>query len=243
MAYRSSIGVRNRHRNRIPVVIFFIIVALVVYLFRAPIAHTFSKVRYTIYSYVRTDGSAETIRDSYIQSLENENSNLRDSLETISSSTKREFVNYPVITTPPFSPYDTLVIDTGRSSVKPLIGAFVQTLDGYIIGKVEQTEGNTAIVKLFSSSGFKNQVRIGKGSTTVSAVAEGMGGGNFYVKLPQNTKVVVGDPVKWVAKKHIFLGAVEYIELDKGSAFNDIYFKLPVNISQLLYVSIEKNNH
>ncbi len=243
MAYKSSIGVRNRHRNRIPVIIFFIVVAIVVYIFRFPIAHTFSKARFIVYSYVRTDASAEIVRDGYIQSLENENASLRSSIESQSSTTRRDFTNYPVITTPPFSPYDTLVIDISKATTKPLPGAFVQTLDGFIIGKVELVEQSTATVRLFSSSGFKNQVRIGSGSTTISATAEGMGAGNFYVKLPQNAKVKVGDPVNWVAKKHIFLGAIEHVELDTGSAFNDVYFKLPVEVSKLLYVSIEKNNH
>ncbi len=217
--------------------------AIVVYLFRFPIAHAFSKVRFTVYSYIRTDASAQIVRDSYIQSLESENVELRNSIESLSSTTAREFINYPVITIPPFSPYDTLVVDVSRSIVKPTPGSFAQTLDGFVIGKVELVESDKAIVRLFSSSGFKNSVRIGTGSTTISATAEGMGGGNFYMKLPQNVKVKIGDPVNWVAKKHIFLGVIEHVELDAGSAFNEVYFKLPVNISKLLYVSIEKNNH
>jgi cell shape-determining protein MreC len=112
----------------------------------------------------------------------------------------------------------------------------------YAIGRVTDVRTNSSVITLFSSSNQKETVIIGtstSGSST-EAIAEGRGGGNFYIKLPRNVEVAVGDPIVWPASSIVLLGAVEKVDADKGGTYAHIYFKSPINIQSLRYVQIKE---
>ena len=72
---------------------------------------------------------------------------------------------------------------------------------------------------------------------------EGRGGGNFYIKIPKNIKVKIGDPVVWPSADTVLLGAVEIVDSGEGDAYSQVYFKSPINMNSLRYVQIQKALH
>lgn len=192
-----------------------------------------------------------------ISSLQTENEYLREMLGKTPTSTNMILAG--VIERPPKTPYDSLVLDIG-SDQEILEGDMVFSDGMYAIGTISSVGNHTSTVTLFSSSGQKidalinspieGEKDIPNSTTTASTakaknvlnpvVAEGRGGGNYYIKLPKNIKVKVGDPVIWPSTETILLGAVEVVDSSEGDAYSQLYFKSPINMNSLRYVQIKK---
>ena len=132
----------------------------------------------------------------------------------------------------------------------------------YAIGTVSSVSNYTSTVTLFSSAGQKIDGLINSplegakdasidtaNSTTTSTkvkdslnpvTVEGRGGGNFYIKLPKNIKVKIGDPVVWPSAETVLLGTIEIVDSGEGEAYSQVYFKSPINMNSLRYVQIKK---
>lgn len=143
-----------------------------------------------------------------------------------------------ILSRPPRTPYDSLVIDIGEDEGL-LKGDLVYAERNYVVGEVSEVYSATSIVKLYSSPDQKVDVLIG--SSTTPVVAEGRGGGNFYIKIPKNINVVEGDQIVAPGIRERVFGTAEQVETDDAEAYSHVYFKLPVNIYSLHYVQIKKN--
>lgn len=178
-------------------------------------------------------------QNSYIQALESENLALKEIIGRKMET--EELLVSVVLSRPPHSPYDSLTIDIGED--KGLnYGDMVYAGDHYLIGRIEAVNPTTSIVKLFSSPGEKVDVLVGASSTS-AVVAEGRGGGNFFIKVPRNIDIKEGDPIIVPSLHSIVLGTAEKVDADAGEAYTEIYFKLPININSLKYVQIKKILH
>lgn len=140
-----------------------------------------------------------------------------------------------VLAKPPRSLYDTLVIDVGsgegvKGGEKVLYG------DNIMIGEVVEVFEKTSKVRLFSSSGESINVTIGKHA--VPALAVGMGGGNFEIKIPRDTPVSLGDSILAPSLMPHFLGVVEYIESKESDPFERILLKSPISPFEIEIVEI-----
>lgn len=143
-----------------------------------------------------------------------------------------------ILSRPPRTPYDSLIIDIGEDEGL-LEGDLVYAERNFVIGEVAEVYAASSIVKLFSSPDQKVDVLIG--SSTTPVIAEGRGGGNFYIKIPKNINVTEGDQIVAPGiREHVF-GTAEQVETDDAEAYSHVYFKLPVNIYSLHYVQIKKN--
>jgi cell shape-determining protein MreC len=192
-----------------------------------------------------------------VKSLQTENEYLRSLLGKTPEDSNMILAG--VIERPPRTPFDSLVIDIG-SDQDILEGDMVFSDSVYAIGMISSVSGHTSTVTLFSSAGQKIDALInspiegvkddsGVGTSTVKSrvkdalnpvVAEGQGAGNFYIKLPKNIKVKVGDPVVWPSAETILLGAVEVVESGEGEAYSQLRFKSPINMNSLRYVQVKK---
>ncbi|MDD5318432.1 MAG: rod shape-determining protein MreC [Candidatus Pacebacteria bacterium] len=160
----------------------------------------------------------------------------------------REMLNHPLnpketrlaaalITRPPLSPYDTFIIDAGADrGLKE--GDIVYAAGTLAVGTVTEVFTDTSRITLFSSSGQSTNVLISEGSTTVPAVAEGLGGGGYRIKLPQNAGAAVGDVVTTSHFSPIVLGTIDHIDGTTGDAFLYLYFQQPINVNNLRLVSV-----
>lgn len=150
-------------------------------------------------------------------------------------SDKSSTILATVLSKPPMSLYDTLVVDVG-SADKVSVGDTVIAL-GYVpIGTISSVDTHTSTVALFSSSGQKIEVNIGK---NIQTFADSQGGGNFLIKLPKDTQVNVGDPISAPGIGAKIFGHVENIESNDNDPFIYVRFGLPVNMSELHFLQID----
>ena len=165
--------------------------------------------------------------------LVQENSDLKDLLGRHSNSSS---ILATVLSKPPMSLYDTVVVDVG-SSDKVSVGDTVLALGSVPIGVVSTINTHTSVIKLYSSSGQKVDVRIGK---NIQASAEAQSGGNFLIKLPKDSSVAIGDPISAPGIGVSVFGHVENIESNDNDPFIYVRFTLPVNMSELHFLQIDR---
>ena len=166
--------------------------------------------------------------------LAQENSDLKGLLGRHSQSASILTV---VLSKPPMSLYDTAVVDVGTSD-KVSVGDQALALGFVPIGVVSAVYPHTSTIKLFSSSGQKIDVVIGKNTQTS---AEAQGGGNFLIKLPKGTPVAEGDPIAAPGIGVEIFGHVENIESNDNDPFIYVRFDLPVNMSELHFLQIDRS--
>lgn len=171
-----------------------------------------------------------------LDSLEKENESLKAAFDR---TTKRDYVLGVILSRPPVSPYDTLIVDIGSDDgVK--IGNRVYAEGDVLIGDVEEVFGGQAKVGLFSAPGRITSVLVG--TSTVAAEAVGRGNGNFTTKLPSGTKIAVGAIVSLPHIHTHTFGVVGSVSLDSSASVQTILFSAPVNIHQLQFVEIDRSS-
>jgi cell shape-determining protein MreC len=149
----------------------------------------------------------------------------------------------PIISRPPQSPYDILIIDAGSDN-EVKAGMLVTAYGNVLLGYVAEVFPSTSKVKLISFSNEETNVLIesaGTGtSTAISAIAVGRGGENLEIKLPSSIAINSGDQVKTMGNFPFIAGTIEKVEISLSDPFQKLFFRLPVNIQELKYVMIEK---
>jgi len=162
-----------------------------------------------------------------LENVKKENEDLKTQLNFINPTIKTAIAK--IITKPPFSPYDTFVINSNDQIKKDQKVLYKKML----IGKIIETYSNTAVVKLFSSSDEKIPVQL----LGNEFEAEGQGNLSFKIKIPKSLTVEKNTPI-YSSETNSVLGVVQAINSNEASAFQDIYFKYPISINDLDYVEV-----
>jgi cell shape-determining protein MreC len=136
-----------------------------------------------------------------------------------------------VLIRPPFSPYDTLLIDRREAAINTGDYVFLQ---GVLIGEVEDVHSTTALVRLFSSSAQTIVVRVGG----IDVEADGLGGARYSVTLPKDSSVAVGDIIVVPEVYNALFGIVSEIRNQDGGPFNTVYFTTPVALGSMTTVTV-----
>ncbi len=161
-------------------------------------------------------------------------------LEKLATSTTadRKFAIARIISKPGFSPYDTMIVDAGKTAgIK--IGDLVLADENSVLGTVSDVSERTSTVVLYSSPDRETPVLIG--SSSVESLATGHGAGNFEIKLPKNTQVKEGDTVSLASSTSVMmLGSIEVINASAVDSFERALFKNAADVTALGYVMIEK---
>lgn len=141
-----------------------------------------------------------------------------------------------VLSRPPRSPYDTLVIDVGsRDGVG--LGDKVYFGDNIIIGFITNITPDTSLVSLFSTSNQKQEAILSR--TGASFTITGRGGANFELEVPKDTDIEWGDTFVYPGLSGKLIASVYYIDANSQSSFKKIYLKVPINIFSTKYVLVE----
>jgi len=167
-----------------------------------------------------------------------ENEILKEELKILQpffKETSSEFYSL-VLAKPPQTPYDTLIIDIGQSNFKGGERVFFESV---LLGEITEILGRTAKVRLYSSGGVETKASIGRIGISVTAV--GKGGGNFESRVHDEAEIEKGDFVIAADMVGKFLGQVEGVEENPTSAFKLIFFRFPLSISDLRWVTVEKS--
>lgn len=168
--------------------------------------------------------------------LKKENIDLK---KFFSQSDKKSYILGSIISRPPRSPYDTMIIDAGSEN-GAANGMRVLVYSNIFAGYVAETFPNYSKVKLLSFPGEETGVSIISDNRNISASAIGAGGGNMEVRLPDSIKLIQESKITTEETFPLVIGMVETIELDDNSSFQKIKFRLPVNFNEIKNVFIEK---
>ncbi len=141
-----------------------------------------------------------------------------------------------VLSKPPRSPYDTLVIDVGSAdNIVP--GSKVYIGGNIIVGLVTNITPHTSLVSLFSSGGQKQDTVISRTGATFTLT--GNGGQNFEVEVPKEADILWGDEFLYPGINHSIVGSVYYIDTESKGSFKTIYIRVPLNVFASEYVFVE----
>lgn len=157
--------------------------------------------------------------------LEDENAKIR---EILGSLPPKEMVFAEVLSSPPVSLYDTLVISKNNPAI--VLGAEVYSYENVPIGTISDVFSNNALVRLYSSAGNSFQVVFDNNTEVVEI--SGMGGGAFRVKIPKSIKVLEGSSVYFRGTTKL-LGVVKKIEESPSDSFKEVFIQSPINIFQI----------
>lgn len=140
-----------------------------------------------------------------------------------------------VLTHPPQTPYDVLIIDAG-SDHGVVLGSEVSLPEGPLLGKVSEVLAKTSKVRLFSAVDEETNAVLERGDMAVTLV--GVGGGNFKISVPRDTQVEVGDRVLSADISSSLVAVVEDVSLRPTDSFKEVLAKSPTNIFSLRFVFV-----
>lgn len=237
MSYLLRDKKKNIGKEVIRAVIILAVLVLVFTFFSSPLTSVLHSLQRGVgYVFGYYDDAVRPISENtLLQSLRDENDQLKELLGRKAEHDDR--LLSVILARPPRIPYDSLIVDVGEDH-DIQVGDLVYGEMDYLIGHVDAVYSKSSVVKLFSAPGEKIDVLLG--SSTIPVVAEGRGGGNFYIKVPKNINVTEGDEITVPSLKSIVLGTAEKVDSSDGEAFSYIYFKLPVSLNALHYVEIKK---
>jgi len=173
------------------------------------------------------------LRDKNRQ-LQLESSQTRSTLAT--STLPAEQTKASVIARPPQTPYDTLLLDTGRKS-GVTVGAPVWWPPGVYIGTIREVRADNALVSLTSAPGQRHTGRINQ-KVTVETV--GQGGGSMQATVPNQLSVSTSSQV--VSDRYgLVYGVIGSTQPDAVSGRKQLLIQpaIPVSVIEHVYVGKE----
>jgi cell shape-determining protein MreC len=139
-----------------------------------------------------------------------------------------------VLQRPPWTPYDSLVIDAG-ANYGIAAGSLVSAGGQGLIGRVSEVYDTSARVELFSAPGASYQALL---NGTQPVAVEGLGGGSLRTEVPAGTQVKVGDTVAFPGLLGGIVSLVSATETKAGESFIVVYMRLPANPADLRFVDV-----
>ena len=167
------------------------------------------------------------------QALEEQNKELKN---VLSRNEEQKYLIAFVLSRPPQSPYDVLIIDAGSENGIEN-GMEVTAYGDILIGHVNEVFTNTSKVKLISFPQEENSAMML--DSNVPVIVVGQGSGNFEINLSKAVEIKEGEKVVTLGINPLLLGIVEKIKSNPSDPFQKILFRLPVNIQELNYVMIK----
>ena len=141
-----------------------------------------------------------------------------------------------VISRPPFTLYDSFVVDRG-SNDGVVVGDKVFAHEAFVIGLVTSVASDFSYVTLFSSGGENREMVIGRTGNSVSV--SGRGGGNFEIVLPKDFDILVGDVLLEPSYDLGMVAQVYAVDEASQSSFKKVYARTPYSFFQIKSVLIE----
>lgn len=171
-----------------------------------------------------------------LTALEEDNRALR----ALSDSTEVPRVSAGIIARPPYSPYDTIIIDKGAEQ-GIVSSAPVYYGSGYALGYVRSVYARHALVTLFSSPNVETSVYIY--GPDIFTTAYGEGGGIIRLSVPQGVHVTEGDVVALPSLDRGILGTVSSVVSVSTEPEQRAYVRLEVPLQSLRVVAVSAEPH
>ncbi len=139
-----------------------------------------------------------------------------------------------ILTRPPRTPYDVLVIDAGEDIVS--VGSEIGLAEGIGLGIVSEVFSKNSRVRLFSSPGAEIEAVLERGNVPVTL--KGAGSGNFTAIVPRDAEIEAGDAILSAGIPARLIAVVEGVKSESTDSFKEAYARSPVNIFSVRYVVI-----
>jgi hypothetical protein len=140
-----------------------------------------------------------------------------------------------VIGRPSTIPYDVLVIDRG-SEEGIEVGAPVFIGDNAVIGVVQKVFAHSAVVVLVTTPKFVSSVYIV--GPNIYTNAEGIGGGQLRIGVPQGIPLAIGNPVILPGVDSGIYGEIHHVVSEPSLPEQQAYVSPEVPLSGLRFVSV-----
>jgi cell shape-determining protein MreC len=173
------------------------------------------------------------IENLTVQILKNENETLKNIIQK-NQNLNSENLILKVLQSPPFSPYDKLIV--ARQNQEIFVGEKVY-FGNLALGLVEEVNDKTILIKLLSSPDQKIQARI---NDTYNVEIEGRGNLSFIAFLPKDIDINKGDVVSLPDEHISVLGVVQEIKTTEASSFQEIYLHFPLEFSTIRFIEIKR---
>jgi cell shape-determining protein MreC len=160
-----------------------------------------------------------------------------EELRALLSSTKEERILAGVIGRPFSIPYDTLVLDKG-SDAGVVEGAPVFIGENAVIGIVRKVFDHSSLVVLTTTPGVTTSVFIM--GPNIYTNAEGIGGGQLKIGVPQGIELEVGNVVIIPGASSGIYGEISHIDSVPSDPQQYAYVSPPVPLQSLRLVSVGK---
>lgn len=143
-----------------------------------------------------------------------------------------------VVARPSETFYDTLLV---RTSKPVLENKNVYTISGVPIGFVSSTNGNNAVVTLYSSSGLEKNAELINNNdfTNNPVILYGRGGGGFEAILPQEINISIGSYAVLLGGNQKPFAEVVKTIVEEDTKDKIVYLRSVVNFQHTRYVMIE----
>lgn len=158
-----------------------------------------------------------------------------DLLARFGRAPQGEAVAAGVLSHPPETPYDILIIDAGQDAGVE-VGDRVSLPDGGALGRINEVMTSMAKVELYSGSGVETAAYLERGGVPVTLV--GRGGGSFRFTLPRDIAVEVGDRVFLTGIRSELLAVVRDVELEATDSEKRIIAGGVRNIGSIRFVRV-----
>ncbi|MFC1756995.1 rod shape-determining protein MreC [Patescibacteria group bacterium] len=163
-----------------------------------------------------------------------ENDELKETLSRNRGA--NDFILASILSRPGYGIYNSLIIDIGSDDGIEK-GTLVTAFGDVLLGHISEMTPSFSMVKLVSHPDEETNVFVGH---SVSAIALGLGSENLSVALPHDIDINIGDKITTLGVGQLFLGIVEEIIMEPADPFQEIIFRLPVNIQELRHVYLIK---
>ena len=163
--------------------------------------------------------------------LREENERYREMWERGTSS---EGVLASVLTTPPRSPYDLIVLDVGRSQDIEANDRIVKS--GVALGRIRSVYAQSAVAELYSTNGVQTPGHlVGK---DMSVTLTGDNNGVFRTRIPKDIAVEKGDQIVVPGIRRLRLATVVQVSSSATDPEQRIRAKTPLNMASLRFVRV-----
>lgn len=158
-----------------------------------------------------------------------------DLLSRFGRSPSTSTVAAGVLSSPPRTPYDLLIVDAGEDQGVTL-GDKVSLPEGGALGFVSEALANTAWVTLYTSSGVETEAILERGNVPVTL--RGLGGGSLEFFLPRGLVAVRGDKLLLPGVRAELVGVVEEVDLEPTDSQMRVIGRGVRNIGSIRFVAI-----
>ena len=153
-------------------------------------------------------------------------------------ATSSEGVLASVITRPPQSPYDRLVLDIGREHDIERGDQVVRA--GAVLGEIETVFARSAVARLYSTSGEEVTGYVTGSDITVDL--RGAGNGSFRANAPRDVSIEQGDVVTTQDAHSLVLAEVVTVDARPNDPEQHLLLQSPINLTSVRFVRVIEGN-